>query len=237
MPSQTPLLELSNVSKVFADHEPPLQILAEVNFTLRAGETVALMGASGAGKTTLLQLMGCMDTPTSGTIQVGSACFRYSNASRSRYSRQRDSLRKNKMGFVYQYHYLLPELTALENVMLPRLVLGGVKLEAEKDARALLGELGLEGRLQHTLHKLSGGEQQRVAIARALINAPDILLADEPTGNLDNETAQHVLHLLLRLVREKNVAMVVATHNPDLARQLDRTEVLSQGRLLSQHTE
>lgn len=226
-----PLLILSQITKIFQDSVENLVILDQLDFSLNEGETVALTGASGVGKTTLLQVMGLIDAPTSGQITIGTTTFDYRKRQTQTQARQRNTIRKSKLGFVYQYHYLLPELTAIENVMLPQRIVGTKKTEAYKRAYDLLEEMGLGQRLDHTLHKLSGGEQQRVAIARALVNNPQIVFADEPTGNLDDATAEQVLNVMLRLVKERKISMVIATHSMELASRMDRVERLHMGKL------
>jgi lipoprotein-releasing system ATP-binding protein len=192
------------------------------------GETVALLGPSGAGKSTLLHIAGLLERADSGQVLInGIDCAQLSDNEQTR-------MRRMEVGFVYQFHHLLPEFSALENVVLPQLILGVSRDKAEARAKDLLGSLGLEERWDHRPAQLSGGEQQRVAIARAVANGPKVLLADEPTGNLDPPTAERVFEQLLKLVRQSGVAAVIATHNLDLAARMDRTLRLMDGRLVEE---
>ncbi|MET0156819.1 MAG: ABC transporter ATP-binding protein, partial [Methyloceanibacter sp.] len=192
------------------------------------GETVALLGPSGAGKSTLLHIAGLLERADSGQVLInGIDCAQLSDTEQTR-------MRRIEVGFVYQFHHLLPEFSALENVVLPQLILGVTRDNAEARAKDLLGSLGLEERWDHRPAQLSGGEQQRVAIARAVANGPKVLLADEPTGNLDPLTAERVFEQLLKLVRQSGVAAVIATHNLDLAARMDRTLRLMDGRLVEE---
>ena len=207
------------------DDGSELTILDGVEIDVAAGEVVAVTGASGAGKSTLLHLLGCLDAPTSGEVWLGGAPV----AARS--PRELAALRNRSIGFVFQFHHLLREFTALENVMMPMLIAGAEKRGAAERASALLGQVGLEARLRHKPSELSGGEQQRVAVARALANRPAVLLADEPSGNLDTHTAEQLHALFFRLRDEHGVAMVVATHNRALAERADRVLRVNDGRL------
>lgn len=220
------VLSLKNVVRVYRQGERDLRVLDGLNLQLRAGEMVGLLGPSGSGKSTLLQIAGLLDTPTAGEVEiVGERMSEAKDAART-------AMRNRTIGFVYQFHHLLPEFTALENVMMPQMIGGRSHNDAAKVAEVMLADLGLGDRLCHRPAALSGGEQQRVAIARALANAPALLLADEPTGNLDPHTAEHVFSLLLRSAREKNVAMLVVTHNLELAARMDRLVRLEGGILL-----
>ncbi|WP_334129239.1 ABC transporter ATP-binding protein [Sneathiella sp.] len=210
------VLQLENVSRVYVQGQARLTVLENVNLTLRQGEIVALLGPSGSGKSTLLHIAGLLEPPSSGTVRIDGI-----DCSHARDSK-RTAVRRDRIGFVYQFHHLLPEFSALENVMMPMLIAGIAKAEARTWARALLVQMGLEARLSHRPAKLSGGEQQRVAIARALANNPKVLLADEPTGNLDEQTAEMVFRHFLDITRERGTAALVATHNIDLARRMDR---------------
>ena len=195
--------------------------------SIASGETVALVGPSGAGKSTLLHIAGLLERPDGGEVIVdGEACSDLSDD-------RRTALRRTAIGFIYQFHHLLPEFTALENVVVPQMIAGVSKSAARKRASELLGMVGLSEREGHRPAKLSGGEQQRVAIARALANSPKVLIADEPTGNLDQETAERVFELLMRLTRETGVSSLVATHNPDLAARMDRKLTLKNGLLVA----
>ena len=192
---------------------------------LHPGQAIALVGPSGAGKSTLLHIAGLLESPDGGRVLVnGVDCAGLSDAQRTR-------VRRREMGFVYQFHQLLPEFTALENVLMPQLIGGAARAQGEERAKQLLGMLGLGHRLDHRPAQLSGGEQQRTAIARALANAPKLLLADEPTGNLDPHTSTHVFHELLELIRHSGVAALIATHNLALAKRMHRVLVLEAGRL------
>lgn len=209
------VLTLSNLHKSYPSGESRLEVLKGFDLTINAGEIVALVGPSGCGKTTLLQLAGLLDTPDSGEVVLGGE-----NAKQN--DRIRTKLRLKYLGFVYQFHHLLPEFSALENVMLPQLITGTSKKEARTRAEKLLGDVGLSARLNHRPAQLSGGEQQRVAIARALSNKPKLLLADEPTGNLDPETADAVFNGFMQYVKAEGCAVLLVTHNPELAKKVNR---------------
>lgn len=196
-------------------------ILQNINIALKANETVALTGPSGSGKTSLLHILGLLDQPTTGTVKILNA------DAKSLTEKERTLLRRDSMGFVYQFHHLLPNFDALENVAMPLLIQGKIKQKAYAESEALLKEVGLGHRLHHKAHQLSGGEQQRVAIARAIIHQPKILLADEPTGNLDTKNSQLIFSLLIDLVKKRNMCALIATHNDVLAEQLDRMIALS----------
>lgn len=222
------VLELAKIERTYGRGETALRVLKGIDLAIRAGEIVALVGPSGSGKSTLLHIAGLLDTPTKGKIMVQGR-----NASKMS-DRERTRLRRDAMGFVYQAHLLLPDFTALENVMMPRL-LAGVKTDvARADAAALLMRVGLGHRMTHRPGQLSGGEQQRVAIARALANRPALLLADEPTGNLDPVTADNVFAELIKIVRETGLAALIATHNPELAAQMDRRVSVRNGLLVEE---
>jgi lipoprotein-releasing system ATP-binding protein len=224
--SDAPVLLLKSLSRTFVQGSSALEIFHNIDFALGRGELVALVGQSGAGKSTLLQIAGLLDAPSGGEVLLaGRLASGASDADRT-------SLRREFIGFVYQAHHLLPEFSALENVAIPRLIAGGTRAEAENEARRLLTKIGLELRLSHRPSELSGGEQQRVAIARALVNRPKVLLADEPTGNLDPGTASGVFDILLAMVRAEGLSALIATHNYELARKMDRTLVLDRGRLV-----
>ncbi len=217
------VLELINVERHFIQGERQLSILNGANFALATGETVALVAPSGAGKSTLLQLAGLLEQPDSGEVVIaGQSCGQLSDD-------RRTAIRRSEIGFVYQFHHLLPEFTALENIMMPQLILGLGKVEAAKRASQLLDYMRIGHRADHRPAELSGGEQQRVAIARAVANAPLLLLADEPTGNLDPETAGYVFEALEALVRQSGLSAVIATHNHDLASLMDRRVTLKDG--------
>ena len=210
-------LSLKNIVHIYKQGGRELAILNHLDLSVREGEIVALVGPSGSGKTTLLQIAGLLDTPTSGEVMIRDESMMGAG------DVKRTLARRNHIGFIYQFHHLLPEFSALENVVLPQLIAGIDHKIATAKAADLLVSLGLADRLHHRPAALSGGEQQRVAIARALANDPAIVLADEPTGNLDPVTAEVVFGLLMRMVREKKLAMLVATHNFDLAARMDHT--------------
>ena len=220
-------LVLRNLGRSFKQGGGVLDVLTGVDFTLNPGELVALVAPSGTGKSTLLHLAGLLDTPTQGEIVVGGkAAVALSDAART-------ALRRQKIGFVYQYHHLLPEFSALENIVLPQMIAGQSRKKAEARATHLLEQVGLTKRADHRPGQLSGGEQQRVAIARALANHPAMLIADEPTGNLDPHTADGVFEILRQLTRSEHLAVLVATHNLDLAKRMDRIVTLQEGKLVA----
>ena len=218
-------LELDGVVRTFHQAGRPLEVLRGASLRLKRGEMVALVGPSGAGKSTLLHIVGLLERPDAGEIRIGG------EASSRMSERARTQLRSRRLGFVYQFHHLLPDFTALENVILPQMIAGVGRRSARARAGELLAAVGLAERASHRPSRLSGGEQQRVAIVRAIANKPAILLADEPTGNLDPRTAEEVFDQLARLMRDTGLAALVATHNMDLARRMDRALVLADGRL------
>ena len=219
------VLELRGVSRSFRQGAGRLEVLRQVSLAVSPGEIVALIGPSGAGKSTLLQISGLLEPPTSGEVLIkGEPAGRLSDA-------RRTELRRTAIGFVYQYHHLLPEFSAAENVILPQMIAGLSRRKARGRALELLAMVGLSQRAEHRPAQLSGGEQQRVAIARALANGPALLLADEPTGNLDHTTADGVFSMLVKLVRAVGLGALVATHNLALADQMDRILALDDGRL------
>lgn len=213
------IIEAQNIRKSFGT----LEVLKGVDFSAGKGEVVSIMGPSGAGKTTLLQILGTLSTPDSGDLTIDGE---YVPALKGD---ALASFRGRRIGFVFQAHHLLPEFTALENVMIPALIAGTTNRDAQAKAIALLGEVGLDGRLSHKPAELSGGEQQRVAIARALVNAPAVLFADEPTGNLDSATKQEVHKLFFDLRDRFGQTIVIVTHDPDLAALCDRTLTMRDG--------
>ena len=220
------LLRLENVSRRYKEGEGQLEIFRDLNMVLQAGEVVALVGQSGAGKSSLLHMAGLLEAPSAGEIYIaGQAVSRLSDQDRTR-------IRRDMIGFVYQAHHLLPEFNALENVVMPQMIAGKSRGEAGVEAKRILTALGLGARLTHRPAQLSGGEQQRVAIARALANKPKILLADEPTGNLDPKTAGGVFDSLIAITRAQGVGALIATHNFALAARMDRALLLDQGRLV-----
>ncbi|MSP30295.1 MAG: ABC transporter ATP-binding protein [Acetobacteraceae bacterium] len=219
-------LVLQNVQRTYRTEAGELPVLRDINLTLRAGEIVALVAPSGAGKSTLLHLAGLLEQPDAGTVSI------LGRDAGALPDTDRTAIRRDSIGFVYQFHHLLGEFSAIENVILPQLIAGKSRRDAAARARTLLTAFGLADRENHLPGKLSGGEQQRVAISRALANAPAVLLADEPTGNLDVATAAIVFDELLSVVRTQSVAALIATHNPDLAARMDRTITLRDGKIV-----
>ena len=213
-----------------------IDVLKGINFSLEAGETVGLVSPSGAGKTTMLNMAGLLDKPSSGIIEVMDTKVFESTSNHLDVFKFSDkvitSFRRDFIGFIYQFHHLLPEFTALENVELPKLLKGETKIEARSESRKLLESVGLSDRMFNKPGQLSGGEQQRVAICRALANSPKILLADEPTGNLDSETSKDVFQILINLVKKTKMSAVIATHNSEIASKLDRVIQIKAGKLL-----
>lgn len=222
-----PALQLTGITKVYNHGKPnEVDVLRGVDLTVEAGEVVALVAPSGAGKSTLLHIAGLLDTADNGTVQInGAEMVGQSDAKRT-------AVRRAEVGFIYQFHHLLPEFTALENITLPQLANGMPRRKAEAHARALLDKVGIAARADHRPAALSGGEQQRVAFCRALANAPRLLLADEPTGNLDPATSDQVFDTLIDLVRGTGLSALIATHNLDLAARMDRQIRLDAGLLV-----
>ena len=220
-----PVLELRNVYRGFDDADRRVQVLNGASVKIEQGELVALVGPSGAGKSTLLHIAGLLEQPDEGIVALsGMNCTEASENARTQ-------VRCEYLGFVYQFHHLLPEFSALENVVLPQMIAGKSKSDAKQRAEELLGLMNLSDRLTHRPSQLSGGEQQRAAIARALANKPSLILADEPTGNLDPNTSDHVFKTLLHAVREQRVGGLIATHNLELASRMDRVIMLEDGQL------
>lgn len=220
------VLELDNITRTFPQGQSELEVFRGASMTIRAGEIVALVGPSGAGKSSLLHIAGLLEQPTSGDVKInGSYCTGLTDAECTR-------IRREELGFVYQFHHLLPEFSARENVVMPLRIAGVSREIADKRAVELLTMVGLEQRLDHRPGKLSGGEQQRVAIVRALANNPNLLLADEPTGNLDPRTSGKVFDMLIAIVRAKRLAALIATHNLELAAKMDRVILLQDGKLI-----
>jgi lipoprotein-releasing system ATP-binding protein len=218
-----PVLYLHAVERRYRQGAASLEILKGADLAVWLGQSVALVAPSGAGKSTLLHIAGLLEQPDSGNVYIdGVGTSRMPDVARTQ-------IRRTEIGFIYQAHHLLPEFSALENVMLPQMIRGLARGEARRRGRELLSYLGLKDRVTHRPAELSGGEQQRVAIARAVANAPRILLADEPTGNLDPHTADHVFDTLAQLVRASGLAAIIATHNMDLARRMDRRVTLREG--------
>lgn len=225
MSANTPVLSCHALAKHFMQGDTRVDVLNGVELSVQPGERVAIVGASGSGKTTLLQLLGGLDLPTSGTVTIaGQQINSLSDAARG-------ELRNRALGFVYQFHHLLPEFTALENVAMPLLIRRVPVEEARERARELLGRVGLAARVEHRPGQLSGGERQRAAVARALVTKPPVVLADEPTGNLDGANARQVFDLMLELNRELSTALVIVTHAPELAAKMQRTLTLREGKL------
>jgi lipoprotein-releasing system ATP-binding protein len=221
-----PVLELRHIARSYAEGKGRLDVFIDANLAVSPGEIVALVGPSGAGKSSLLHIAGLLEAPSDGEVFVcGQNCTSLDDAART-------AIRRVGVGFIYQFHHLLPEFSALENVLMPQLIAGSRILPARKRALDLLGRLGLASRLAHRPAELSGGEQQRVAIARALANRPLLLLADEPTGNLDPRTAEQVHEEFLRLIREEGLGALVATHNVELARRMSRVVRMEEGHLV-----
>ncbi len=223
---KTPVLKLEGLKRSFRQGGREIVVLRGADAVLHPGQAVALVGPSGAGKSTLLHIAGLLETPDDGHVWLnGRDCARMDDDART-------AVRRAEMGFVYQFHQLLPEFSALENVVIPQMILGTSKKDAEVRARELLSSLGLADRLDHRPAELSGGEQQRTAICRALANRPSLILADEPTGNLDPKTSEHVFHELIELFRSQGVAALIATHNMELASRMDRVLRLDGGVLV-----
>lgn len=221
--NDVPLVDVKSIRKVYEMSESSLEVLRGVNLSIASGEMVALIGKSGVGKSTLLHIIGTLDSPTSGEVLFnGSDVFGMDQNDLAKF-------RNENIGFIFQFHHLLPEFTALENVMMPSLINGERASNARANAEDLLSRVGLSARISHRPAELSGGEQQRVAIARALAMRPRLVLADEPTGNLDTETSDDIHNLLAELNRETGISFLIATHNPQLANLMDRTLELTRG--------
>lgn len=218
------LIQVNDLTKTFVLHQNQVNVLTGVNLSLNRASSMAIVGASGVGKSTLLNIIGTLEQPTSGTVMLaGEDVF---NLNQLRLA----SFRNQRIGFVFQFHHLLPEFNALENVMLPGLIARMRKKEAGLLAEQRLIEVGLKDRLKHKVGELSGGEQQRVAVARALFQSPEVLLADEPTGNLDTNTGRRIHELLLKLNKENQLTLIVVTHNPELAGMMSRRMTLIDGK-------
>ncbi|MCQ9328235.1 lipoprotein-releasing ABC transporter ATP-binding protein LolD [Pelistega suis] len=225
MTNTVPALAIQGVTKTYFDGTETLSILRGIDLTVNAGEMLAIIGASGSGKSTLLHIMGLLDQPTTGSIKVDG------QEASSLSENQRSRLRNEKLGFVYQFHHLLPEFSALDNVAMPLIMRRVGYAEARAKAEVVLGKVGLAQRVLHRPGELSGGERQRVALARALVANPVLVLADEPTGNLDTETAENMFTLLKEVNREFNTAFIIVTHDPKLAALADRQLVMEKGQL------
>ena len=217
------ILSLKNITHIYNQDHQRIKVLDNINVRVVRGEMVALIGPSGTGKSTLLNIAGLLESPTFGSVSLaGQNCKNLNEDLKT-------TLRGSEVGFIFQSHRLFPEFTAIENVMIPQLIMGEAKLKAEKKSKELLSVLGLEKRLNFRPAKLSGGEAQRVAIARSLANSPNLVLADEPTGNLDPISAKNVFEILYKLVKSLNISCLIATHNYDLAKLMDRSIVLKNG--------
>jgi lipoprotein-releasing system ATP-binding protein len=225
--SAPPALFMSQIARRYAQSEGALSVLENADLAIWPGEVVALVAPSGTGKSTLLHVAGLLEKPDAGEVFIGGVpTAKLDDVGRTRF-------RRTQIGFVYQFHHLLPEFSALENVMMPQLIRGLQREEARARASELLGFLGLAARLEHRPGELSGGEQQRVAIARAVANAPRVLLADEPTGNLDPATSSHVFNTLLSLARASGLAALIATHNHELAARMDRSVTIADRQIVA----
>lgn len=219
------MIAVEGIHKTYSVNNVLVEVLKGIDLVIPKGQVLAIVGASGVGKSTLLHVLGLLDRPTKGTVRIADEdCWTMNTVTRAQ-------IRNQKIGFVFQFHHLLPEFTATENVMLPLLIGRKPKPEAKIQAESMLTELGLAHRFEHKPSELSGGEQQRVALARALVTEPQVLLADEPTGNLDLKTSSLIHDLLLTVSRARNLTCVVVTHNPDLARLSDKTVTMEDGRI------
>ena len=217
------ILRLKNITHVYDQDYQKIKVLNNINFEIYRGEIVSLIGPSGTGKSTLLNIAGLLETPTFGSVSLaGQNCKDFNEDAKT-------SIRGSQIGFIFQSHRLFPEFSAIENVMIPQLIMGITKVKAEKKSKELLSVLGLEKRFNFRPAKLSGGEAQRVAIARSLANSPNLILADEPTGNLDPNSAKNVFEILYKLVKSLDISCLIATHNHDLAKLMDNSIVLKSG--------
>lgn len=222
-----PIIQCHQLTKSYQDGKTSIDVLCGIDFSINQGDRISIVGPSGSGKSTLLHLLGGLDTPTQGRVCINGLDWQPMS------EKQRCLTRSQHIGFVYQFHHLLPEFTALENVAMPLLLSGACVAEASKKASAMLGEVGLALRVSHKPSQLSGGERQRVAIARALIQSPQCIFADEPTGNLDQATAEIIFKLMLDLNAQLKTALVIVTHDIHLAKKMDRTVVLNKGSLMA----
>jgi lipoprotein-releasing system ATP-binding protein len=221
-----PLISIRNINKSYQNNGVKIEVLNDLSFDIRAGETIAVVGESGIGKSTFLHILGALDRPDSGSLLYqGKDVFEFDGASLAKF-------RNQTLGFVFQFHYLLTEFSALENVMMPGLINGRTRRQIQAPAESILARVGLQNRIHHRVVELSGGEQQRVALARALMLKPDILLADEPTGNLDQKNSRQIHDLLMELNQESNMTIVVVTHNMKLAGLMNKKLTLLDGKLV-----
>ncbi|HPL64207.1 MAG TPA: ABC transporter ATP-binding protein [Syntrophales bacterium] len=220
------MIEIKNLCKSFVKNGKKIEVLKDIDLEIRRGESLSIVGVSGAGKSTLVHIIGTLDHPTSGEVLFdGRNVYQWSEAELA-------DFRNRKIGFVFQFHHLLPEFSSLENTMMPALISGASKKDAREKAEIVLNEVGLGDRMPHKPGELSGGEQQRVAVARALMMEPEVLLADEPTGNLDTETGSKVEDILLDLNRRKRITLIVVTHNNKLAKRMSRSIGLQDGKVV-----
>ena len=233
MNDRSPILKCSNLAKVFSQGTLHVDVFTQIDFEVFAGDLIAITGASGSGKSTFLHLLGGLDDPCEGSVELMGEQFSAARGSIRVREAVKAAMRNKHLGFVYQFHHLLPEFTALENVCMPLWIRGVSKSESRDKALHLIQKVGLENRAAHRIGELSGGERQRIAIARALVTNPNCVLADEPTGNLDSDTADQVLDLMLSLNQETGVSFVVVTHSAGLAAKLDKQYVIHRG-ILSQ---
>lgn len=220
------IFDCSNISKTYTDGNSSVDVLKDINFTINEGALIAIVGPSGSGKSTLLHLLGGLDKPTAGTVLMQGVNWQTLG------EKKRCELRNKHLGFIYQFHHLLPEFSAMENIAMPMLLRNIPIVEAKERSMSILDKVGLANRATHKPSQLSGGERQRVAIARALVHEPRCILADEPTGNLDNTTAAKVFELMLELNKQFNTALVIVTHDNHLAARMDKTFTIHEGALL-----
>jgi lipoprotein-releasing system ATP-binding protein len=220
------IIRTENITKKYIDNDIDISVLKGISFNIRRGETVSVMGPSGAGKSTLLHILGFMDRPTTGIISVEGLDSSMEEKKIAKY-------RNESIGFVFQFYNLLPEFNAIENIMMPAIIFSENNKNIKKNVHNLIAEVGLSNRAKHLPSELSGGEQQRIAVARALVNSPKILIADEPTGNLDRQTGKNIIELIMRLQKDYNFTLIIATHNEEIAAKCSRILKLSDGQLIS----
>jgi lipoprotein-releasing system ATP-binding protein len=232
MSNDSPIIKCVGLTKVFAEGSLHVEVFKDIDFVLSAGDMVAITGASGSGKSTFLHLLGGLDTPTSGYVELMGERFSTSRGIRSIKEAKKSAMRNSHLGFVYQFHHLLPEFSALENVCMPLWIRKESQLKSKEKALSLIEQVGLKDRANHRIGELSGGERQRIAIARALVTNPSCVLADEPTGNLDSESASHILELMLHLNQEMGVSFIAVTHSHEFAGKLNKQYVINKGELV-----